>query len=255
MSVPAESAWLLEMGHTRLKWARLSADGSETLEPVGAAMESGRIAALVDEIAGDPGAGVLLSAVPGAEAVAALTARLDAAGIGWKRVRTGTPELPVKPAYPGLGVDRWLALQWPWIRTRGAFCVADCGSAVTVDVVDADGRHRGGWILPGLRPAAEGLVARVPGLSAAGLRCGDAPGDAHEPAMETGAALSRGLALQLAGGVGACLRAAERSVGQTLPLWLTGGDAAAVESSLDPAEVDPHLVLRGLALVRGKSNG
>ena len=34
-------------------------------------------------------------------------------------------------------------------RYRGNLCVIDAGSAVTIDLVSADGQHAGGYILPG----------------------------------------------------------------------------------------------------------
>lgn len=49
-----------------------------------------------------------------------------------------------------LGVDRWLAMLAARSEFNGAVCVIDCGSAVTVDMVAADGQHLGGYIVPGL---------------------------------------------------------------------------------------------------------
>ena len=59
----------------------------------------------------------------------------------------------VRNAYrdPGrLGVDRWLAMVAARARGSEAACVVDCGSAVTVDVLDKEGAHLGGLIVPGL---------------------------------------------------------------------------------------------------------
>jgi len=47
-----------------------------------------------------------------------------------------------------LGVDRWLAAIAAFYR-YGATCVIDIGSAMTVDVIDEQGHHLGGYIVPG----------------------------------------------------------------------------------------------------------
>src|SRR3546814_5490867 len=49
-----------------------------------------------------------------------------------------------------LGVDRWLAMIAAWHTHRGAACIANAGTALTVDVIDAQGQHLGGIIAAGL---------------------------------------------------------------------------------------------------------
>jgi type III pantothenate kinase len=49
-----------------------------------------------------------------------------------------------------LGIDRWLAMLAAWKQANSAFCVIDCGTAITVDVVASTGVHIGGYIIPGL---------------------------------------------------------------------------------------------------------
>ena len=49
-----------------------------------------------------------------------------------------------------LGVDRWAALISAYQLHPQGVCVVDCGTAVTLDVVARQGRHLGGYILPGL---------------------------------------------------------------------------------------------------------
>ena len=50
-----------------------------------------------------------------------------------------------------LGIDRWLAMLAAFRRAGGACMVVDSGTAFTIDVVDAQGLHQGGYIIPGLR--------------------------------------------------------------------------------------------------------
>jgi type III pantothenate kinase len=51
-------------------------------------------------------------------------------------------------------------MQWPWQQTGSALCVIDCGTALTVDVIDDGGRHLGGWIMAGLATARASLLAK-----------------------------------------------------------------------------------------------
>lgn len=53
--------------------------------------------------------------------------------------------------YKQLGVDRWLAILgtkklYPKINSL----VIDAGTATTVDLIDSEANHQGGWILPGI---------------------------------------------------------------------------------------------------------
>jgi type III pantothenate kinase len=60
----------------------------------------------------------------------------------------------VRSAYSepeALGVDRWLALLGAARLYPHSGClVVDCGTAITLDALTADGEHWGGWIAPGL---------------------------------------------------------------------------------------------------------
>lgn len=60
----------------------------------------------------------------------------------------------VVSAYPnpqGIGVDRWLALLGAAKLSRSDAIIVDAGSAITVDLLIADGKHLGGAIMPGFQ--------------------------------------------------------------------------------------------------------
>ncbi len=64
-----------------------------------------------------------------------------------------------------LGTDRWVALvgahrAWP----RRALCLVGIGSALTVDLLDREGRHRGGCIVPGPQMMIESLLRDTAGI-------------------------------------------------------------------------------------------
>lgn len=56
-----------------------------------------------------------------------------------------------------LGVDRWLAMLAAYASVKGACIIVDAGTALTIDVLAADGAHQGGYILPGLAMMRESL--------------------------------------------------------------------------------------------------
>ena len=246
-----DAEWLVDLGHSRAKWAL--SRGGNLLEQSVAACPVEQLQALVKCLTAQP-APVWLSAQSNPENVNFINDLCRQTGVSLRLVSLGDPVLPVVPAYSTLGCDRWLALQWPRQKAAGAFCVIDCGTAVTVDLVDEHGQHQGGWILSGWRLLLEGLPARARVLAAHSSRETDAIPDDETPAMDTASALLGGALLQLRGGVMACLAAIERASGQRPALWLTGGDAQLLEPALNQAEpawpvtIDPHLVLRGLGL-------
>ncbi len=95
----------------------------------------------------------------------------------WVRRRWGiTPEYPRAQAQAfgivngyrnpeQLGVDRWFALVAAARKVKkGAVCVIDCGTAMTIDALDGGRRHLGGLIAPGLRLMRESLVHNTRGI-------------------------------------------------------------------------------------------
>ncbi len=48
-----------------------------------------------------------------------------------------------------LGVDRWMAMIAAWNIVHKKVMVVDIGSAMTIDLIDDDGIHLGGYIVPG----------------------------------------------------------------------------------------------------------
>lgn len=136
-----------------------------------------------------------------------------------------------------LGVDRWLSIVAAWRHYRKPVCIVDCGTAITLDLVDADGKHQGGLISPGLMLMKKSLAQGTEALLYS--EASYAPG----PASFTEAAIYSGT---LAAAVGLIEHVLAKQAENT-QLILTGGDAELIAGQLK-AEfiVDPDLVLRGL---------
>ena len=70
----------------------------------------------------------------------------------------------VEAAYddlPSLGVDRWLAVIAAYNEFKSPCVIVDAGTAITIDVVAADGQHLGGMIAPGLKLISDALCSRT----------------------------------------------------------------------------------------------
>ena len=143
-----------------------------------------------------------------------------------------------------LGVDRWLALVAAWHAARRAVAVVDLGTAATLDFVAADGRHQGGYIVPGL-----GLMAAALARDTAGVRvAGDLAPDLA-PGRNTAQAVRRGSTAMLLDFIEASVGRFAHAGGDSPGVFLTGGDAELLAGRLPFASrVEPDLVLDGLEL-------
>lgn len=233
--------WLFDLGNTRLKCARLGIDG-----------RPGEVVAL-DHSAADLGA-ALDAALPARFDVAHVAsvasdalriALLDALSARCARIALARSQ----PAFAGvriayaqprrLGVDRFLALLAARAR-GGAALVCGVGTALTIDLVDAEGHHHGGRIAPSPTLMRESLHARAPQLPVAGGAYADFADDTVD-ALVSGC---DGAAVAL---IEVALRDATQRLGAAPVLLLHGGGAQALRAHLPSAVWAPSLVLEGLA--------
>ncbi len=245
------SDWLFDLGNTRLKLAPLRAlgpvgtgEGGASGDPTTAyahvrdALGPGWTAALPPRIevawlasVGPPAlrASLLQALVPRATRVVEVGVERTMAD-----VRIGYRE-PSR-----LGVDRALALVGARARTRGWALVVGVGTALTLDLLDAGGRHIGGSIAPSPSLMREALHARAPQLPADG-------GVLLDFATDTADALATGCLGAALGLVERSRQAATALAGGAPALLLHGGGAAALLPALADAEHAPALVIEGLA--------
>lgn len=162
----------LDQGNSRLKWRLLSSSAEATVQE-GAVLGHGADALRCVEQALPPAISaavqrVRLSCVGGTARTQQL---LQACRETWRPepevAHTRTLWAGLHCAYEcaeDLGSDRWLAMLAARHLQRGNLCVVDVGSALTVDIVTADGRHLGGYIAAGQRTLFKALGAGVPEL-------------------------------------------------------------------------------------------
>jgi type III pantothenate kinase len=139
-----------------------------------------------------------------------------------------------------LGVDRWLALVAVRNHYQLSACIVDCGTAITVDLINADGKHPGGLISPGLTLMKKSLATGTAGLQFHETNYEVGPANFTEAAIYSGT---------LFAAVGLIEHVSSKQPNAS-QLILTGGDAEIIAAQLKTKPIiDRDLVLRGLAVV------
>ncbi|WP_111643388.1 type III pantothenate kinase [Marinimicrobium alkaliphilum] len=243
----------LDLGNSRLKW-RLVLEGervaggaftvSESPEEVAAA-----VFAEVSHCAQMPIQRVLLAAVGRsavAEAVAQKVRHDWGLTLEFAEVRTPWAGVEVAYAEPGaLGVDRWLALLAARAQYAGELLVIDAGSALTLDLLSADGTHRGGYIAPGLERMRTSLWQGTEAVRVLAPSWSEVP---LTPGRDTAGCVHSALLQAALGLIERVSRQTVNITGVSPGCVLTGGDADVLARHLPEALRCPELVLDGLIL-------
>lgn len=236
------STWLFDLGNTGLKFAcwrhgqlidmhRVDHDGVRFAVDDWSATLPPRF-----DVAWLASVGPLALTV---ELIDALTTR--GRRISMARTQRHFAGMRIAYAHPArLGVDRFLALLAARARANEPWLVVGIGTALTIDLIDADGVHRGGRIAPSPTLMRESLHARAPRLPLAG-------GTNVMFADDTDSALASGCEGAALALVEQSQRAAVQLLGSSPRVLLHGGGAAALAPALPDAIVSPSLVLEGLA--------
>ncbi len=241
--------WLFDLGNSRLKGARLPDGGLDGVFALD--WDHERFAEL---LAAHLSAWPLPSRVLVASVVSSGRAarlhealrRFPAAQVAW--LRSPRRACGITNSYAvaeRFGIDRFLALVAVHARVRGAAVVAGCGTALTLDAIDAQGVHRAG------------LISASPQLMLAGLRGATAIADSNPDAFDTANGDDTERALRAgcwnaAGALTEWFAAQQRTTLGDAETWLHGGWAPPLAAWLERAgcraRVIGDAVLQGLAL-------
>jgi type III pantothenate kinase len=249
---------LIDIGNSRIKWALLRGQslGRQHVLPLhgsGAAQFRQLIAATqVPKRRGAPGAIVAVN-VAGATRARALTAAARRTGLPPPLLVTSRRHAAgLSNGYRDawrLGADRWVAAiaAWHLAGRRRPVCVISAGTALTVDVVDAAGRHRGGLIVPGPQLMVRSLLRDTHGIAARARTARTTRSRLF--ATGTRQAIESGAAQACAALIERAVRNARAQYGAGTRIYLTGGAAPALRPLLTLRHVhEPALVLLGLAV-------
>lgn len=239
------SQWLFDLGNTRLKCARRLEAGRHG--PVHALPHNaGGLAEALDAVLPARIDAAWVASVASPAVSRALADALARRTRNVVQAHTQAVACGVRIAYAQpqrLGVDRFLALVGAHRHHPGAALLCGVGTALTVDLLDADGVHRGGRIAPSPTVMREALHARASQLpvEGGGFSAASPFADDTEDALASGC---EGAALAL---VHDSLQAARNLLGTSPALLLHGGGAAALATHLPQARHLPDLVMAGLA--------
>lgn len=166
---------LIDAGNTRIKWALAAADGEPGIWHAQGVLAHDALVQAVPQWRGFAVTRVLVSNVAGAAIGARIAETLAAAGvrpedIEWFRSTPSRAGVTNGYREPGqLGCDRFASLLGARHRHPGLpLLIVTCGTATTIDFLDAAGRFDGGMILPGLGTMASSLAlntAQLPAVS------------------------------------------------------------------------------------------
>ena len=255
---------LIDIGNTRLKWLCVDSDGmiSNEVEPFaiahqhdfpktlktcfgkGSPFEAHFSNVSIDQL--------VVSNVAGEVAAASL---LEFAGKEWgvqpSFAHVQKEQLGISNSYEvlsELGVDRWLAIIGSrQVFPNGNVIVINCGTAITVDALNADNHFLGGAILPGFQLAAKAL-SKADGIAEFNLSF------IQETAQKTTG--TRTVECVRLGVIAACVGGVEFSVKKiisdmnvsTVNILLSGGAAGLfLDASKLECEYDANVIMRGLS--------
>lgn len=242
---------LIDIGNTRIKWARFDAG---SMGPQAAAVHANWTPQdFIQQILNSgPRAGRVLIANVGGKRMGELAQAAIASAwqVEPRFLHSPAAQAGIRNAYPEpakFGVDRWLCLLGGRALEPRPLCVVSVGTAMTIDGLDAGGQHLGGVIVPGPDLMVSSLLKNTSDIAhrAVGGQARDALF-----ADNTLGAIQQGAIHSLAALVERALQTLEQQLGEAPVLLLTGGAASRLQGAIRCAGREiPDLVLRGLAVV------
>ena len=238
---------LLDIGNTRLKWARLK---GEIFLPGNEIIHAGQ---LEDEILAQVAQGISPDRVVAAS-VAGDKNEVLLRKWGQRQFQKEIEFVTVVQQEHGvingytepaqLGSDRWAAMVAARQERQGNLCVIDAGTALTLDLLQADGHHLGGYILPGLKLMQCCLLegTKIPISTDSVILAGSSQvGD------NTNSCIANGALQAACGLIERTIMQYEQQYNDKILFIITGGDSQYLADNLSvPCAIEPDLVLRGV---------
>lgn len=237
---------LVDIGNTRLKWVALASGlvvkrGNLLHQGIDPSLWGDRLWRLLPRPQQ-----IVIANVAGSEVADALH---DWCAANWQRhpqlIHSEVHRFGVRNAYEvpeSLGVDRWAAMIGSHKLVDGHCTIIDCGTAVTIDALRADGQHLGGVILPGLRLMHEALFRKTSQIAEQEM------GDVVFLGRNTRDCVWGGTVHAIAATIDRVTRRMANHMGGKVQHFLTGGNAPALTPFLEHGDyrLEPDLIFHGL---------
>lgn len=193
---------------------------------------------------------VLIASVAGTDVEYALRDWIHQTwGITAQFITAEASRLGVNNAYANpqqMGADRWVAMIGAKVRSLSPCCIVDCGTAITIDALTADGLHHGGVIFPGVRLMRESLyrdTRRIPEADA---------GQAVIFGQNTRDCVWGGTTYAVVTAIDGITGRMEENMSGSGKRVLTGGDASLLHPYLNgDYSLEPDLIFYGLLAIAG----
>ena len=230
---------LIDAGNSRIKLARATPQGIDALAalPFDDDALTERFRQAVCQGEGDR---IVLASVSKGARGERLEALLADTGLPVLRLGSLAALGRLRVAYPlpaQLGIDRFLALLAASDTPEPCLLVS-FGTALTIDALDADGRHLGGIIAPGPECQLQAMRSTFTGLF-------DGNGQARVLADNTDDALASGIAHQVLGAIERTLDGAFAR--RDVRIWASGGAAGSWLPMLPASSrLAPDILFRGM---------
>jgi type III pantothenate kinase len=245
------SILLVDIGNTRVKWATFAS--GRVGRQKAAAHEGWGGERIAKHVIGKAIRRIVVVSVAGA--------RIDRAFAAEARRRVGiAPEFFRSTRRAGnvttlyaepwrLGADRFAAVIGAFhLSKHRPVCVVSVGTAMTLDLVDARGRHRGGAIVPAPALMVESLLSQTHGIRRRARGGGGRGGGLF--ARSTRVAITEGARYAASAIADRAVKEARAVLGQSPLMLLTGGAAPVIRSLIQTRHRHvPDLVLQGLAVI------
>jgi len=247
----------IDIGNSRIKWGLFQGCEIIRQHAFEYAFTSTSLEQLLDnEDMPVEGNKLVISNVAGDEVKETLVNWLNARGCDdYLFAKTGLKLCGVTNAYEmpdALGVDRWLAIVAAYHHVMRSsdesVCVIDCGTAITLDVVNCQGMHMGGLIMPGLQTMREALLRKTKAVRI-DMQNRDIEVEGRL-ASSTEDAVDQGCAQLMVEGLSAIVKKHQHNERAKLLCLVTGGDGSWVAKKMGVMNTfDPYLVFNGLRLL------
>jgi type III pantothenate kinase len=240
---------LIDIGNSRIKWALISEDDWQGGEPLVRGNRAFKDIARPAWKELEPPQRVIVACVAGDDYAKSVKTwikrrwKIDAEFMQAEAQCCGVINAYQDPER--LGVDRWACL----IAAHGLYdvpvCIADCGTAITIDALATDGKHLGGLIVPGLDLMVSSLSSETPGIELNK----DNQQDVSLLGRNTESAVQGGTLYTAVALLDRVYNDIAHELGQSTVRIITGGDASRILPLLGTQpEHEPDLVLKGLQI-------